>query len=650
VQPGVAAAKGTPSGKLFNGLATVQDASFRYPKHGVVAAAGKMPSALAAEGLPYVPDVRVLARRDAVILYFSNVADAADYRAYAVVNGVTFTSTANGAQPRGAVIGCAGYRQHGFESAVSGGNHQRELMQVVELPGLVKAGNYTIVLEAIASPCPFTGLQAHTDATITGTNFNALDSTTYTYKGTHYAKFASFNTVRATYGNEIINGQGAANSWESRMTAPMGLPVPPNDSAIPSDPAVVARSAIAVQLPFFDETANAPVFDVGSNAIEDNFSEDLVVDPATYTANPDYSSGNVPGAPKFEIPGQWQFWGRYLQRADGQSGIIDGKYTPKGLLGFQVFQRHGRLYTTFGDAGQDIGGSIGFASSRVVPQQLDSTKYVHSMFRINSEATERRYWTWTLCGGQTREELQDPTTREYKIRPVFYESSFATAASGLYGDNPSIGGPPLGAVSEASAKNANAKECLSIAQEGEPEYPVNGRVRTSGLILAQIHPAGYAKGIIPLGNNNSDPKGARGFRYKLDAAGKNVGPMIEPFDQVSPLTHYDVFVRPDRLVMFINGRQGFCVDLSSRPLTMKYGMLTYGDLLYHSSLEWQNIAAPMKDGLPFRNSQLYHTTLNSPIATSRAWDVVAESQQIDIPSQFVFDPATCFKPASTAVR
>jgi hypothetical protein len=102
--------------------------------------------------------------------------------------------------------------------------------------------------------------------------------------------------------------------------------------------------------------------------------------------------------------------------------------------------------------------------------------------------------------------------------------------------------------------------------------------------------------------------------------------------------------------MFINGRQGFCVDLSARPLTMNYGMLTYGDLLYHSALEWQGISAPQSDGLPIRASQLYQVTLNSPIATSRAWDVIAEAQKIDIPSQFVFDPSTCFKPASTKIQ
>jgi hypothetical protein len=129
------------------------------------------------------------------------------------------------------------------------------------------------------------------------------------------------------------------------------------------------------------------------------------------------------------------------------------------------------------------------------------------------------------------------------------------------------------------------------------------------------------------------------------------GPMIEPYDQIAPLTHYDIFVNTTRLVVFINGREGFCVHLSGRPLTMKYGMITYGDLLYHSALEWENIAAPTTDGDPSSSSQLYQVTLNQPIATSRAWDLVSQSQMIPIPTQFAtFNPATCFKPASTAIQ
>src|ERR1700759_2814602 len=96
----------------------------------------------------------------------------------------------------------------------------------------------------------------------------------------------------------------------------------------------------------------------------------------------------------------------------------------------------------------------------------------------------------------------------------------------------------------------------------------DGQVSSSGLIHAMIHPAGYAKGAIALGNKGSDPvNAAPGFRYRVDKNQNVTGPMIEPGDQVNPLTHYDVFVRPDRVVVFINGREGFCVDLSSHPLT-----------------------------------------------------------------------------------
>jgi len=74
--------------------------------------------------------------------------------------------------------------------------------------------------------------------------------------------------------------------------------------------------------------------------------------------------------------------------------------------------------------------------------------------------------------GATREELQDPTTHQYKIRPVFYETSFTSAGPGLlYADNPSFPQPPVAAVLPAQALNPIAKECLSIAEDGMPEYP-----------------------------------------------------------------------------------------------------------------------------------------------------------------------------------
>ncbi len=645
-QAGTAAVSGAPSTVLFNGLAARADASAHFPLHGAWGAAGTMPSALAAESFPYLTSIKVLVRRGTAILYFNSVAGAADYRAYAVPStgfiggsGVNFISTPNGMQPRGALISCAGFRTHSYESPIIGGQHTRELQQAVELPGFTVNGNYTIVLEALNAPCPFTGMPADTDATITA----HFPSDPSTYKNTNFhVAMTSFATMMSSYGNEILGGMGSYSNWVQRLSEPMGYAVTPASSsslAQPGDIGVIARSAVAVQVPGVDEASDAPTIDV-SNAVTDDFLNDLVVAPSSITTNPDYGP-NPLLAPLATIPGAWQFWGRYMQYADGEGTVTQGGatvYQPNGFKGFQVFQQHGRLYTLFGDAGQDVGGTMSFASLKNLPLQLDDTKYVHSMWRVNSDASHRRYWTWAICGGATQAELVNTTTHVPVIRPIITETTF-----GPGGDNPTA---KLGPLQASGAP----KECLSIIQEGRPEAPrSDGNERSSGRITAQIHPAGVATGIIALGNTFTDspaPNGATslGFRYKTDASGNYLGPLIEPFDQAQPLTHYDVFLRRDRLVVFINGRQGFCVDLSAHPLTMSYGLVTYGDLLYHSALEWQEVSNV--------NAALYHHQLNAPSATSRVWDAIYESDGFtDIPPEFAtFNPAACFAPATLAVQ
>jgi hypothetical protein len=660
-QPGTAAQLGAPSTTPFNGLVAIQDKSAHSPKHGVPAAAGIMPSALADEGLPYIPNIVVLARRDAIILYFANIAGAADYRAYAVSNDVTYVDSADGKQPRHAVIACAGFRQHTYESpAKVDGYNTRELMQAIELPGFVGAtlGNpqdYTVILEATSSPCPFVGMPGHTDTTITmasgapsnaGTNwFHANDPGNYRYSGFPHAVISSFDVVEQLYGNQIINGHGSMTSWPDRLSAPdIGLAVPPNDDVFPSDPRVIARSAIAVELPFFDEAVNAPVLDNGPNGMVDDFGTDLKVDKSAYTVNPDYAGVNVPeqaSAPRFDIPGEWAFWGRLIHN---ESASV----TENSL---QVFQRHGRLYTTFGDGGQDVGGSVAFSSLRAPVQEMDAEKFVHSMFRINAEATQRRYWYWTICGGASADALYDTAAKQFKVRPILLETSFAAGgANPSVFDDHSLGGPPI--------QDASAIECLSITADGWPEVGADdpsksywkGGERASVSIRALIHPAGYRQGTIALGNHDSDVTVASdgagpslGFRYKVDKNRNYVGPMAEPFDQMNPLTHFNVFLRPDRLVVFINGRQAFCVDMASRPLTMKYGIIGYGDLLYHSSIEWQTISD--------NKAQLYQYQLNTPIASTRVWDDIGHSDHMDIPAQFAtYDATLCYAPDTVDVQ
>jgi hypothetical protein len=44
--------------------------------------------------------------------------------------------------------------------------------------------------------------------------------------------------------------------------------------------------------------------------------------------------------------------------------------------------------------------------------------------------------------------------------------------------------------------------------------------------------------------------------------------------------------------------------------------------------------------------------MNAPIASSRVWDAIYESDQIDIPTQQLttFDPTACFKPDNLSVQ
>jgi hypothetical protein len=623
------AALGAPSSTVFNGIKIVPDALHRVATHAVDAEAGTLPNALATQSLPWIADIKVLSRRDSVLLYLPNVAGAADFRAWVQDSSkVTYSGT----QPRGAVVACAGYRRLGNNETALDTVPTRGLLQTLELPGLVADGDYTIVVEAISSPCPFTGIPGHTDATVTHPQ-NSFD---YPNDNT-YSTFRSFATVKNLYGNEIINGQGSLTSWANRLDKnfPLGLPVPPDSTSIPKDPVVIARSAIRLSLPAADETLNAPIFDVGNNSTFDDFSSDLLVDPATTVHNAEFSDPWTIN-PIAKIPGKWFFWGAAIQPVDGQSMRTTNQH------GFQAFQRHGRLYTSFGDQWADVMASLSFSSLETLPQELDNTKYVHSFFRVNSDATPRRYWHWMICGDDAREKLVNTSTHEPTFRPImdpFFFTPRGTDPNSLTGKNPSSrhGNEPTNAV------NRYNKECLQIIQHGLGEQHVrnDGRVTSASRLVMALHPAGEPQGTIVLDSPGADWYGG-GYAWRIDANGNYAGPMFEPFDQIAPLAHFDVFLRPDRLVFYINGRQAACVDMSARPLTMKYGLIMYGNLLYHSSAEqiegeWSGI-------------QDYHYRLNTPVADTRAWDAVGHSEKIDIPSPLSFDASLCHKPISMVMQ
>jgi len=679
VQSGTRSNLGCPSSTLFDGLTIIPDQETHLPRHAVPFAATAFPSAFSQQAaLPYIPNVYALLRQDTLLIYVPPVAGAADYVAYAVnAPGRTVSFAAPGAtvngvknnssfvQPRGAVVACAGYRNHNYEAKVVNGHHVRELNQQIELPGFVADGNYTVIVEAISSPCPYVGMQSSVDATVTAPNMGNSNGLPLPAMGA----YTSAKTQLAKYGNEILNGQGATTSWSNRLTAlTLGKPVAPGDPTFPSDPAIIAQSALTLQVPFFDETVNAKVFDVGSNALFDKFQSEIPFDP---TSVEKISENNLSmpafyfGPPVTTTSGataqaSYQFWSVNMNPADSINAITGAATNTNASV--QAFEHDGRLYDDIADGGQDVSGTLSFVPMTTGPMHLDpsNVKYVHSEFRVNSEATPRRYWTWTMCGASSPSTLMDAKNNPL-VHPLVYDSTLFPG-----GNNPTIlaNDPNGGSVTT----NASALECLSVGPVGYPEAPrTDGFPRSSENLMAVINPAGYSFGIINLQNSKEDsniPAGAvPGIRYVLDKNQDMVGDVVEPFDQVSPLAHYDLFIRPNRLVVFVNGRQAFCVDMSKRPLAMQYGMVVYGDLLYHSAREQADMSvqsglsngAQSSDSLEgntynytFEGSSLYQVILNQPITSTRAWDAIGQADNIDIPPQFAtFDPSLCVAPSNS---
>lgn len=608
---------GAPKLAPVNGLATVLDAGHRVARHALDAVFEPVPGYFASA--PMVAPLKTLVRRDSLIVYLPNVQGAADYRVY--VEGRN-------------VLACAGYRQRASVARLDGNDRViRELLQTVELPGLVTPGSYRVIVEALDRPCAFTGMPAHTSAVIPVTSGLLLPG--LTGGGVPLRGFAD---AIAQYGAEIINGQGASSDWIVQTGQLRAQAVVAGSAA--ATPVVIARSAIRVLTPFADEGVNAPIIDVGPNAVFDDFSTDAV---ASFGRIASRSFG---GSDAIQGPfGNWYFWGASAQAALGQSATDPP-------LGVQVWRRHGRLNITLADWAQDVFSAVHFSSLQSKPaalQSIDPTHYAHSFFRVDSGATGRRYWHWMMCGGADVNTLVDPATNIPRIRPLLRPDFFL--ANGVNPTEPAGGNEPLTPY--------HRRECLNVFHRatGNPDTPRlpdgSDGPRPNQELIVTVNPEGRARGVINLAPAVFDRGyGENAFRWRLDAAGRYAGPLIEPFDQQQPLTHYDIFMRKDRVVIFVNGRQGACIDLSSRPLAMNYGLIVYGQVLYHSDAEYGEYYVPERPASnPYQAPYgSFHLSMNTVAADSRAWDAVGHSEKIAIPPLFSFDPALCRPPGNVAIQ
>ena len=657
----------TPTPPAPAGMAYASDAQHRVASHacglgeaGCAISLGSVPAGIARSPQDIASSVRVLVRRGTVILYVPEVAGAADFRAYVVKAGVTFS---NG-DPRGAVLACAGFRQHPRVLKKIGNVIQLERARQFELP--LDDGNNLVVIEAIDRPCPFVGALGHKNGTI------PVDPTgiqNLPWIGSSFP-IVSFDAVRTSTGNEILNGQGAASAFDISLTpsARRGQPVPY------VQPRILARATFNVTAPASDEALNAPLNDLEAAAnqgVFDDFSGNETI-ALSRSLPADLGSNQIWAEGKDAL---WNYW---VNRAQKGNGDTDSDAVGQGMTGAQIWKRHGRLFITQADFGQESMTGVHFTSRTVPTRPMDGEKYIRSFFRVDGNGTQRRYWHWMLCGSDSDAKLVQPAgdrkpLARYNLNAFFYSNSTGSTDDaapdtsvypgvGSDGVNPTVrmgefSRNPGDAFDPRAPGPENNLECLQLASFDGLYQPatVGGQSRwyESGL-RAVVNPRGKAIGLHSLISAKFTSNAGNADQYLSSAPSHYYGanpssPLLDNFLLPGVPAHFDVYVRRNRVVVYVNGRQGVCWNLD-RPLLMDRAKIVYGQVLYHTRGEAEEIHHAIA-GYSQPTGQ-FHYVMNMPAVDTRTWDLVGESHGVTVPDPIPgrtaanggFDESQCVSP------
>jgi hypothetical protein len=276
----------------------------------------------------------------------------------------------------------------------------------------------------------------------------------------------------------------------------------------------------------------------------------------------------------------------------------------------QFFVDRRRLNVVLADWGQDIMSSA--ITYPRAPVHLSATTYLHVTFRVASDSTQRRYWWIVLCGAATAGQTIDASG---KLLGNIIQTPFFYQADGL---DPSMEG----------------WNCLQVfPRDGAPYALAPGNTQPETDVRVMVN-----KGGAPVRDNvvnvSPDQYGiswiAPSWYRQRDAKGALSAPMLDDQLLIAPTARIDLYVRRDRLVMYVDGELRLCNDFPTHALTMAEGALGFGQVLYHSAAERQEFSRSDWD----RTAQRYYLQ-NTTFVDVRAWDDLGYSEGVAEPAGFV---------------
>jgi hypothetical protein len=125
------------------------------------------------------------------------------------------------------------------------------------------------------------------------------------------------------------------------------------------------------------------------------------------------------------------------------------------------------------------------------------------------------------------------------------------------------------------------------------------------------------------------------FRQR-DKNGKPVAVILDDQQLIAPRTRYDLYISRTRVIVLVNGQQRACNDFTGAPLTMAEGALGFGQILYHTTAEREELQVDY-----WVETGKRYILEDSPYLDVRTYDNVGFTEHVAPPAGF--DDTVCFE-------
>jgi len=590
---------------------------------------------------PSLGEIKYIPNRSSVRLYLPGVNGAHDYRVFAVADGVKVLKADSGKEHvDGADIYCAGWRQRNqcnndeilpityhnelldmpnclADIIDRRPNVPTELMQSMEIDGV--APNTTLIVEALDRQCPFPGLfgTTHKDVHIevAGVGPDTVPAVVNDKSYSLSLMPATFplrteDEIRAQYGSMILNGQGPNQpvfdpkdpAFPESPYVRLAMPAPADD------PVVLARSVIKVS-------------PTGTAKLPEGFTDKDLFEDFEDTSDQPKLLRTVD--PANDVLGVGTHFNTYLIK-NWVLYDISNEFSDFSI-------NRGHLNMVFGDPFQ---GSMSLQAMypRARPSHFptDEGKYLHITYEVQRIETTRRYENLALCGSDTAGET--------------YQADGTLAAAPL---------PRPGFMNEDGTHPTNTLgwNCLTLVARGEgygylPGGDIMSHSDTSlKITVVRTHPApakdhydekSLDEYTTAFGPTQEGPYPRR-WQRQVDGSQKPSGVWLDDQQNTWQKTRFDVFVRRNRIVIYVEGEPRICQELDPSSITMSDVAVGFWHILYHTSAEFTE----MRAGGFSANTQTdqHHLLHNTPFADWRSYDNVGIRENVALPDGF--DASRC---------